>query len=98
MKTTKRKKIPHFRNEKEESVFWSTHDVTDFIDPSKGSWGIAADRYPTKTRAVSIRLPETLLANLKRLAQSKDIAYQALIKFWLSEKLLQEKLLQSRIR
>ncbi len=97
MKHTKRKKVPYFKNEDQEREFWSAHHVTDFVNSSKGFLGIAADRYPTKTRSVSIRLPETLLANLKRFAQRKDVAYQALIKLWLSEKLTQEKLLQSRI-
>lgn len=97
MKHTKRKKVPYFKDEDQERKFWSDHDVTDFVNSSKGFFEIAADRYPTKTRSVSIRLPETLLANLKRFAQRKDVAYQALIKLWLSEKLTQEKLLQSRI-
>lgn len=98
MKTKKQKKAPPFRSEEEERKFWATHDVTEFINPAKGFWGIAAERYTTKTRSVSIRLPETLLANLKRLAQAKDVAYQALIKVWLSERINQEKMIQSRVR
>lgn len=97
MKNTRKRKLPTFHNEDEERSFWGTHDVTDFIDPTKGTWGIAAERYPTKTRAVSIRLPETLLANLKRIAQARDVAYQALVKLWLSERLTKEKLLESRV-
>lgn len=98
MKRTKRKSLPRFHSEEQERTFWATHDLTDYVDTGKGVWGIAADRYPTRTRSVSIRLPESLLSSLKRLAQLRDVAYQALIKLWLSERLTQEKLLQSRIR
>lgn len=98
MKNTAKKKMPPFKTEDEERDFWGAHDVTDFINPSKGVWGIAADRYPTRTKAVSIRLPETLLINLKRLAQTRDVAYQALIKIWLAERLTQEKLHEGGVR
>ena len=98
MKNTKNKKAPLFKTMADEKKFWDTHDVTDFVDTSKGIMGIAADRYLTKNRSVSIRLPETLLANLKMFAQARDVAYHALIKIWLAEKLTQEKLLQAQAR
>ena len=98
MPRTKRKPVPRFKTAEQEHAFWAGHDVTEYVNMAKGSWGIPAERYPSKTRAVSIRLPETLLANLRRLAHARDVAYQALIKLWLAERLTQERLLQSRIR
>jgi hypothetical protein len=32
----KLKKLPKFKNDKEEFKFWSTHDSTEYIDCSKG--------------------------------------------------------------
>ena len=66
-----KKKIPKFRNEDEERDFWATHDSTEFID-----WG-AAQRLTLKnlkpsTKTISIRLPESLLADLKLLANKND--------------------------
>lgn len=31
----KRKRIPRFKNEDEERVFWATHDSTEYIDWDK---------------------------------------------------------------
>ncbi len=42
------------------------------------------------TRTVSIRLPESLIAALKILANKKDIPYQSLMKMYLSEKVKEE--------
>jgi len=38
----KLKKLPKFKNEKDEFKFWSTHDSTEYIDYSKGkrSFGV----------------------------------------------------------
>ena len=38
------------------------------------------------TTAISIRLPDSLLAQIKQAANKRDIPYQSLIKVWLSEK------------
>ena len=82
--------IPQFSSEDEEREFWTTHDSTEYID-----WG-KAERNPPfvhlkpSTRTVSIRLPESLIAALKILANKKDIPYQSLMKIYLSEKVKEE--------
>ncbi|TMB84370.1 MAG: hypothetical protein E6J44_08555, partial [Chloroflexi bacterium] len=47
-------------------------------------------RLKPSTRTVSIRLPESLIAALKILANKKDIPYQSLMKMYLSEKVKEE--------
>jgi predicted DNA binding CopG/RHH family protein len=84
-----KKKIPKFRNEDEERDFWATHDSTEYID-----WG-AAQRLTLKnlkpsTKTISIRLPESLLADLKLLANKNDVPYQSLLKIFLAERVKQE--------
>ena len=44
-----------------------------------------------RTRPISIRLPEPMLDELKRVATRKGVAYQALMKVWLDERLQQER-------
>jgi len=79
MKMKKLKKIPKFKNEDEEREFWYTHDSTEYVDWSKAKFGIFFDVKPT-TKAISIRLPEMMIAKLKQKANRLDVPYQSLIK------------------
>jgi len=85
----KLKKIPKFKTEKEESEFWATHDSTEYIDYSEGKRGLFPNLKPT-TKTISIRLPESLIENLKVLANKRDIPYQSLLKMLLIEKVKEE--------
>ena len=84
MKTLK--KIPEFRNEEEERLFWEKHDSTEFID-----WENARSvRFPNlkkSTRSISLRLPEDMLERLKSRANAMDIPYQSYIKMLLQKEL-----------
>jgi predicted DNA binding CopG/RHH family protein len=42
------------------------------------------------TKTISIRLPESLLEDLKRLANKRDVPYQSLLKIFLAERIAQE--------
>ena len=42
-------------------------------------------------KSISIRLPETILAELKTLANKKDIPYQSLAKLYLAQQIAQER-------
>ncbi len=86
----KRKEIPQFNNEDEEREFWATHDSTEYVDWSKAEKNPTFPRLKPSTRTVSIRLPESLIAELKTLANKKDVPYQSLVKIYLSEKVREE--------
>ena len=86
----KYKEIPHFDNEDEEREFWATHDSTDYIDWDKAEKNLVFPRLKPSTRPVSIRLPESLIAELKMLANKRDIPYQSLMKTFLAEKVREE--------
>ena len=79
------KPIPTFRSEAEERRFWETHDSADYVDWSRAERVRFAKLKPT-TRAISIRLPESLLERIKIAANKRDMPYQSLIKAWLAEK------------
>jgi len=81
--------IPTFEDEEQEREFWAAHDATDFIDWSKAQRVTLGQLKPT-TRTISIRLPESLLEDLKRLANKRDVPYQSLLKIFLAERVAQE--------
>jgi len=76
---------PDFKTEQEEREFWETHDSTDFVDWSEARLAVFPNLKPT-TKAISLRLPEDLLAKIKVKANKMDVPYQSLIKTWLAEK------------
>jgi predicted DNA binding CopG/RHH family protein len=81
----KLRSIPHFGNEAEERKFWETHDSTEYLDWSKAQ----RVRFPNlkpSTTAISLRLPISLLDQIKVEANKRDVPYQSLIKTWLAEK------------
>ena len=84
-----RKKIPKFSSEAEEREFWGREDSTEYIDWSRGSPATLPKLRPT-LRTISIRLPESMIAELKRLANKRDVPYQSLVKVFLAERLKTE--------
>lgn len=82
---SKLKPIPSFKNEAEERKFWETHDSTDYVDWSKAKRARFPNLKPSTT-AISLRLPVSLLEQIKIAANKRDVPYQSLIKMWLSEK------------
>lgn len=83
------KPIPEFKDEDEEREFWATHDSTDYIDWSNGQRVIFSNLKPT-TRTISVRMPESMLAELRLLANKRDVPYQSLIKMFLRERIDEE--------
>ena len=84
-----KKKIPKFRNEDEERDFWATHDSSEFIDWRQAKRLTFKNLKPS-TKTISIRLPESLLDDLKLLANKRDVPYQSLLKIFLAERIKQE--------
>jgi predicted DNA binding CopG/RHH family protein len=81
-----KKKIPKFKNEAEERLFWQEHDSSEYIDWSDAKEVVFSRLKPT-TRTISIRLPETMIEELKLLANKRDVPYQSLLKIFLSERI-----------
>jgi predicted DNA binding CopG/RHH family protein len=83
----KLKPIPKFRSEDEEREFWATkgRDSTQYLDWSKARLARFPNLKPS-TRAISLRLPLSLLERIKVEANKRDVPYQSLIKVWLAEK------------
>ena len=81
-----KKIIPKFRTEDEERRFWATHDSGDYVDWNRARRAIFPNLKPS-TRTISLRLPESVIAALKVLANKRDVPYQSLLKVFLVERL-----------
>ena len=84
------KAIPHFRSEDEERAFWARHDALDFFDFEQAAPASFPQLRPT-TQAISVRLPVSMLEELKRQANQRDVPYQSLLKVYLSDQLARER-------
>lgn len=80
------KTIPNFKTEEAERKFWAKHDSTEYIDWSKAKRTVFPNLKPS-TKTISLRLPETMLEELKLLANKRDVPYQSLLKVFLSERI-----------
>ena len=87
-------KIPKFINEDDERVFWASHDSADYINWKKAKKTIFPDLKPS-VKAISLRLPESMLDELRLLANKRDVPYQSLLKIFLAERIEQELRLHS---
>jgi predicted DNA binding CopG/RHH family protein len=85
----KPKSIPKFRDEDEEREFWAREDSFDYLDWSRAERVVLPNLRPS-TRTISLRLPESLLADLKVLANRLDVPYQSLMKVYLAETVTRE--------
>ena len=86
----KLKPIPKFKNERQEAQFWSTHNSTEYIDWSKAVVNPVFPNLKPSTKTITIRVSESLLAGLKRIANKKDVPYQSLVKIFLDEKVKED--------
>ena len=80
---------PKFDSEDQERDFWAAHDSTDYVDWTKAKRITLANLKPS-TKTISIRLPESMLEELKLLANKRDVPYQSLLKVFLAERIQQE--------
>ena len=83
------KKIPKFKSEAEERRFWQTHDSTEYVDWSKAK-EFTLPKLKPSTQTISLRLPESMMAELRLLANKRDVPYQSLLKVFLAERLKME--------
>jgi predicted DNA binding CopG/RHH family protein len=86
---SKLKLRPTFKSEAQEAAFWASHDSTVYIDYSKSRRMIFPKLKPS-TETISLRLPKSLLDQLKTLANRRDVPYQTLLKLFVLERVQAE--------
>ena len=90
MLSTKWKPVPEFRSEDSERKFWAEHDSTQYIDWRSAQRRKLSNLKPT-LRTISMRLPVSMIEDLKVLANRRDVPYQSLLKVFLAERLEKER-------
>lgn len=83
------KPIPKFESEDQEREFWAQHDSAEYVDWNRAKRA-SFPNLKLSTRTISLRLPESLIENLKVLANKRDVPYQSLLKIFLAERVDQE--------
>lgn len=78
-----------FKSQAQEAAFWASHDSTEYIDYSK-SRRMSFPKLKPPTETISLRLPKSLLDQLKTLANKRDVPYQTLLKLFVLERVQAE--------
>ena len=83
-KEMSRQKIPQSDSIQELAAFWDAHDLTEF----EGQLEVVGDTvFERQAELVTVPLQPTEVEAVKRIADSKGIGYDALIREWVIEKL-----------
>jgi predicted DNA binding CopG/RHH family protein len=83
------KRIPGFSSADEEQKFWASAESTDYIDWKKARRTILPNLKPS-LKTISLRLPESMIEELKLLSNKRDIPYQSLPKMFPAERIDKE--------
>jgi len=78
--------VPMFDRDEAEAAFWA--DNTIEVRLMDGS--VAAGSELADSVTITLRMDPRMLARIKRLARSRYLNYQSMIKQWLSERMEQE--------
>ena len=80
------KKVKRFPAEDKERTFWAKADSTEYVDWGKAKRVLFPALKPS-LKTISLRLRESMIEELKLLANKRDIPYQSLIKMFLAERI-----------
>ncbi|MBL7123743.1 MAG: BrnA antitoxin family protein [Actinobacteria bacterium] len=83
------KKILNFKNEDKEREFWAEADSSEYIDWKKAKKFVLPNLKPS-VKTISLRIPQSMLEEIKLLANKHDVPYQSLMKIFLSERIDKE--------
>lgn len=78
--------VPLFDSEEAEAAFWAENR----IDLRLMETAVAAGAELSESVTITLRMDPRMLSRIKRLARSRYLNYQSMMKQWLSERLEQE--------
>ncbi len=78
--------VPLFDSEEAEAAFWAEAQVDLRLMES----AVAAGGESGESVTITLRMDPRMLARIKRLARSRYLNYQSMIKQWLSERMERE--------
>jgi len=78
--------VPLFESEQAEATFWGENRIDLRLMES----AVASASEDLDSVTITLRIDPRMLARIKRLARSRYLNYQSMIKQWLSERMEQE--------
>ena len=84
-----KKRVPKHKSEQAEREFWASRDSSGYLDWRKARRVVFPELRPS-LKTISLRVPESMLEELKLLAHRRDVPYQSLMKVFLAERIEQE--------
>jgi predicted DNA binding CopG/RHH family protein len=78
--------VPLFDSEESEAAFWAEHRLDVRLMESS----VAAGSELSESVSITLRMDPRMLARIKRLARSRYLNYQSMMKQWLSERMESE--------
>lgn len=74
--------IPAFENEDDEAKFWTEHEISPKLM-------VSSTHRPDsrESTTITLRFDPRMLARIKRLARSRFLNYQSMMKQWLAERI-----------
>ena len=78
--------VPLFDREEAEASFWEANRIDLRLMES----AVASGNESSESVTISLRMDPRMLARIKRLARSRYLNYQSMIKQWLSERMEEE--------
>ena len=78
--------VPLFDSEEAEAAFWAENRLDIRLMES----AVAATSEISESVTITLRIDPRMLARIKRLARSRFLNYQSMIKQWLSERMESE--------
>ena len=78
--------VPLFDSEEAEAAFWADNRMELRLMEA----AVAASSEGSESVTISLRIDPRMLARIKRLARSRYLNYQSMIKQWLSERMERE--------
>ncbi len=77
--------IPDFEDEAAEALFWADHELD-----GKLMAGSVHEVDARESTTITLRFDPRMLSRIKRIARSRYLNYQSMIKQWLAERLENE--------
>lgn len=77
--------LPEFEDEAQEVAFWLTHELDGRLMASS-----VREADARESTTITLRFDPRMLSRIKRMARSRYLNYQSMIKQWLAERLEEE--------
>lgn len=82
---TRWSEIPEFPDEQAEAIFWNEHELDARLMSSS-----VLESDTKESTTITLRFDPRMLSRIKRIARSRFLNYQSMMKQWLAERLEDE--------